>query len=227
MVTYPSMYYFLAGFSGLFWTMTYLLIIYRGFKDKSYGIPMIALTLNISWEFIYSFITPAPAPQRYINIIWFLFDVVILYQFFKYWKSDYDMKSKFFYPFFALILVTNFLLVLFIQFDSLPIVGYPRGMGRAYSAFGMNLIMSIVFVFMLYQRKSIKGQSIYIALFKMIGTVFADLPFIIYAGLPGTPKATSFVFPLLYGAILIWDLIYIGMVYKQCKIEGINPFARA
>jgi len=33
---------------GLFWSVTYILIIRRGFKDKTFGMPMAALCANIS-----------------------------------------------------------------------------------------------------------------------------------------------------------------------------------
>ncbi len=40
--------------SGLFWTVTYLLIIRRGFRDQTYGMPLVALCANLAWEFIFS-----------------------------------------------------------------------------------------------------------------------------------------------------------------------------
>ena len=42
--------------SGISWTIVYLTIIYRGFKDKTCGMPFFALALNIAWEFIFSFL---------------------------------------------------------------------------------------------------------------------------------------------------------------------------
>src|SRR5690606_39450863 len=39
--------------SGLFWLLAYLFIIYRGFKDLTYGMPIVAFVGNIAWEFIY------------------------------------------------------------------------------------------------------------------------------------------------------------------------------
>jgi len=227
----PQTYKILAMLSGLFWTATYIMIIRRGFKDKSYGMPIAALALNISWEFIYSFITPAPAPQRYINIIWFLFDVAIVYQVFKYWKEDYGslFSEKTFYAFYGLIIATAFFWVLFIQYDALLVMKpkpYPLGMGRAYSAFGMNLIMSILFVFFILRRNSVSGQTIYIAMTKWIGTIFADIPFILYPQLPGTPGAGELLFPYFYVTIFIFDLIYIILVYKKTKEQGENPWKR-
>lgn len=42
---------------GLFWIFTYILIIYKGWQDKTYGMPMAAICANISWEFILPFST--------------------------------------------------------------------------------------------------------------------------------------------------------------------------
>src|SRR6266487_273578 len=44
--------------SGIFWTATYILIIRRSFLDHTYGMPLVALCANISWEGIFSFIYP-------------------------------------------------------------------------------------------------------------------------------------------------------------------------
>jgi hypothetical protein len=67
----------LAIASGLFWSLTYLLIIRRGFQDRTYGMPMAALCFNLSWEFIFSFVYPHEGVQRFINIVWFGLDVII------------------------------------------------------------------------------------------------------------------------------------------------------
>jgi hypothetical protein len=44
--------------SGVLWTITYLLIIRRGVLDRTYGMPLVALCANLSWEFIFSFVFP-------------------------------------------------------------------------------------------------------------------------------------------------------------------------
>ena len=67
---------------GIFWILAYVCIISKGFKDKTYGMPLIALCANISWEFIYSFVLPSSPPQLFINYLWFGLDCVIVFQFF-------------------------------------------------------------------------------------------------------------------------------------------------
>ena len=74
---------FFALFSGISWTITYLLILHRSIQDRVIGMPMVALCLNIAGEFIFSFVYPSNKPQLYVNYIWFCFDLVIVRQYLK------------------------------------------------------------------------------------------------------------------------------------------------
>jgi hypothetical protein len=232
-----DLYWVFAVFSGIFWMATYLLIIRRGFLDKACGIPMYALALNISWEFIYGFVTPSVAPQVYINMLWFGFDVVILWQCMKYRRVDYgELSSKAFYPYAALVFIVSFLVVLAIQFDGtlsefINLRGSPNGMGTCYSAFGMNLIMSILFIETIIRRKSVTGQSFWIAICKLLGTLFADLGYVVTpypsANHPAMFSPKEMLWPVLFISILAFDIVYAVIVWRQCRKEGISPLRRA
>jgi hypothetical protein len=230
-------YWLCAGASGVFWMLTYLLVIKRGFQDKACGIPMYALALNISWECIYAFVTPSVAPQVYINVLWFAFDLVILYHLIRNYRKDYpDASPKAFYPYMALVFIVAFLVVLAIQRDGtlaefINLRGSKNGMGTCYSAFGMNLIMSVLFIEMILRRKSVSGQSIWIALFKLLGTLFADLGYVFTpypnAAHPAMFSTKEMLWPVLFSSILVFDAIYLVLVWRQCRKEGINPWKRA
>jgi hypothetical protein len=43
---------FLILLSGLCWSIVYIQVIRKGFKDKTYGMPLFALSLNVAWESI-------------------------------------------------------------------------------------------------------------------------------------------------------------------------------
>lgn len=75
------MYLYIMLGSGIAWTITYILIILRNFRDRTYGMPMAALFANISWEFIFSFVLPSSGIQRFVNITWFALDTIILVQY--------------------------------------------------------------------------------------------------------------------------------------------------
>lgn len=80
-----------------------------GSKDQTYGMPLVALCANLSWEFIFSFIHPHQPPQLQINIVWLMLDLIILYEFFKFGQSELKhIPNKLFYPVFILTLFTSF-----------------------------------------------------------------------------------------------------------------------
>ncbi len=200
--------------SGVFWTLTYLVIINRGFGDKTYGMPIFALCANIAWEFIFSFLRPHEGVQLYVNITWFVFDLVIVYQCLRFGQAAFrnTMLRGLFYPAFLIILVVSFLGVWTVSAEFNDWVG-------KYAAFSQNLMMSVLFISMLLSRNSVAGQSLYVAIFKLIGTLFASTLF--YLTDPNAPYMN-----FLYVAILAFDVAYTVLLYLKFREEGINPWNR-
>jgi hypothetical protein len=200
--------------SGICWTLAYILIIRRGFLDKTYGMPLAALCANIAWEFIFSFIILVPPPQNYVNVVWFAFDAVIVFQFLRYGRSIFKeaLPDRYFYPLFVLSLVVAFGGVLTVSYEFQDFQG-------KYAAFSQNLMMSILFVAMLVRRNSVSGQSLYIAVLKMIGTVLPSILFFMLY--PSSPFLNY-----LYVSIFVFDLIYVVALYAKLKEAGIKPWTR-
>jgi hypothetical protein len=201
--------------SGVLWTLTYLLIICQGFLHRTYGMPLVALCANISWEFIFAFVYPHDLPQRAVNVVWLSFDVVILVQLLLYGPREFAaLPRRLFYAAFALALATAFgaVLTVTLQFDDSD---------GAYSAFGQNLMMSILFVTMLYSRGSMRGQSVWIAVLKMGGTALASFSFYLF----NPDYDGSILLPFLYVAILIFDGIYVGATtaFARRERKPLNP----
>lgn len=194
---------------GIFWTITYVLIILRGSLDRTYGMPLVALCANISWEFIFTFVHPHGPVQRPINIAWLLLDAVILFQLLKYGPREFPrLSGALFYAMFALALVMSFFAVLFVTEEFADFDG-------AYSAFGGNLMMSALFVAMLYSRRTLRGQSPAIALFKLAGTACASAAFYFFE----PDYQTSVLLPFLFVSILVLDLIYVVMTLASDQAE--------
>jgi hypothetical protein len=200
--------------SGLCWTIAYILIIRRGFIDKTFGMPVVALCANISWEFIFSFIHPHESPQVQVNIVWFVFDAFIFYQVIR--RGDilfYRRVSRgLFLAAFPLILALSFCAVLFITYEFNDFEG-------RYAAFGQNFMMSVLFVGLLMQRGSSSGQSLYIAVFKMIGTILPSVLFFMR-------YPASWLLDYLYVGILLFDVLYTVLLYRQLRVEGTSPWRR-
>jgi hypothetical protein len=188
--------------SGLFWMATYLLVIRRARADQAYGMPIVAAAANVSWEILFSFVWPMRPPQLYVNVLWFLLDLPILYQCYRYGRREWAdrLSAPAFGGGFALTLAMAFTLVALIslQFEN----------GHRYVAFGQNLMMSALFIALRLRRGDNRGQSVAIAACKLLGTGFASL----YCVLTGRGS------PLLDGlfvSILVLDAVYLVQVARR------------
>lgn len=201
--------------SGTCWIVAYALIIRRGQLDRSYGMPLVAVCVNISWEFIFTSLIPHERPQNFINAGWLLLDLFILGQLLVFWRSDFPkLDNKVFYPFTVSALLASFGLIytMATEFDHCG----------AYSAFGQNFLMSILFMIMLFQRNSLRGQSVYIALVKMMGTGLASLSAYLFVPL----AQHSAVLQYLFLAILFFDLSYVVAVCYVGNRSNIRVWSR-
>lgn len=222
----------IAGLSSVFWTITYVLIIRCGAKDRTYGMPLVALGANLSWEMIFLVVTLANNAydvRLALLLPWALLDIAIVVQCFRYGKDDFrnPLISRYFYIGLVMIIVmAGAVLLAFIR-EFNDAIGW-------YAAFGQNLMMSILFVAMLLRRDSVKGQSIYIALAKFLGTLFAFLMALFWS--PPTlhehwaqmlPDAYYPIAPLLavlYGGIFLFDILYIVLIYHKSRELGLDPW---
>lgn len=191
---------------GTFWSVTYILIIKQGFRDKTSGMPMAALCANISWEFIFSFIYPLEGIKGIIAVIWFALDAIVVLQYIKYGREEFGktMPIKYFYPVFSLTIIVSFSIIIVSVHEFNDLEG-------KYAAFSQNLMMSVLFISLLIKRGSTKGQSIYVAAFKMIGSLTAAAALYFYF--------RSDLRTLLSAATLLFDLIYLALLYNQSRME--------
>ena len=154
---------------GICWTVTYLDCIRIGLKHKTHAMPLWALALNFGWEALYTVLgflieerTPRVNAQCLINLLWTLFDVGIVYTYFKYGGRYWSNKDKeHFVPWsiFAFILSFGLQGMFVLEFGLAP--------ATRYSAFLSNLLMSVLFVEMFFQRGSAEGQTLVIAVLQM------------------------------------------------------------
>lgn len=196
--------------SGVCWTVVYIEGIRLGIKDRSYAIPFYALALNFAWEFlqtVYGF-QDTLSVQTVINAVWFLFDVGILFTYFKYGRKYFsrNLPPGAFIGWSLLGLITAFC----VEFAFIREFGVPVGAG--YSAFLQNLLMSVLFINMLVKRGSREGQSLTIAVNKWLGTLAPTVLFGII-GDGGFPNG-SFLILVLGIFCAAFDLIYIRLLFR-------------
>jgi len=222
-----------AGLSSVFWTLAYLLIIRRAARDQSYGMPLVALAANLSWELIFLVVTIAKDGldiRLALILPWTMFDFAIAAQCYRYGRRDFaNLLVARYWPI-ALPLIVAFAaaVLLSIIHEFADAIGW-------YCAFGQNLMMSILFVAMFLRRDDLRGQSIYIAACKLLGTLFAFVLAVFWS--PPTlhehwttllPDRYTPVAPLivtLYAGVFAFDVIYVAMLYRKRRDLGLAPWA--
>ncbi len=249
-ISIPSgvpLYDFLTLASGIFWTITYILLIYRGFRDKTCGMPLFVLGLNFSWEFIFGILGPPFLPedsflgvsvahtwsQRFDDILWFIFDCVLLYLKFKYGKDEFKAQyphapTRFFPIYVTLQVVVSFAAVFFAVYEWHD----PNGI---YSAYMQNFFISLLFITQLWRHGNTRGVNMGVAICKMLGTIapstLGGIAMIAYWGIPLKDAITNASWlPFLHMLILcctVMDIAYCFMLYWAIKKEGRNPFSLA
>lgn len=222
------------------WLVAYASIIVRGFADTTYGVPLAALVANLSWEFAYGFLLDPLGDYFHTSSIFgFLVDLVIGWQAWNYGGHQFagTVLGRHFRPLLLLSLAVAFPVtyLAFLEFND------PDG---EYTGFGINLMMSILYIVMLERRGSPDGQSMYIAVGKWLGTLFA---WVATALTVSTPPGQTWpsgwrqftrdslrheTYPLtplinvMYGWTFVLDAAYGILLHRRLRLAGISPWRR-
>ena len=211
-------YFALLGNFDLFWMITYILIIRRGFKDKVYAVPFIALAVNTAWDFFGAFVYPSPYIQYLFNIVYFVIDLVLLYQVVRYWRAVHPKLQA--WQFYGLVIVA-YMATFTVYTAAVTDLNDQAGVKTAWVD---TFIDAILFVGMFFGRADLAGQSLYIALGKIIGTGSAVIA-VSFNPIVGVKDAS--ILPWLYFWILALNILYAGLVYRRSVQLGIKPWQRA
>lgn len=197
------------GGTGL-WLIAYVLAIVQGFKQKTYAVPMVAITANFTWEILASFRWISPIALWHIGaILWMLFDTTIVYQLFRYGRAQQVIPEikRWYYP----IVVGTFVLAYLFQ---LTFADYYDDFLGFEDAYLINNSMSILFIFMYFVRRESGNMAYTVAWLKMLGTGVTSLAMIFLLPMM-YPQRQEFSFMhLLYAGAFGFDLIYVGLLTR-------------
>jgi len=236
-VSWPPWVAILALF-GLFtpWILVYCLVVYRGFKDKAYGIPVLCICLDITWELIFSFdlVAPQPLLLELGHLLWFVIDCVILTQLLRYGpalQSNPWLRKNFYAVVFATLVLCGLGIYTFSFY-------FNDVYGNA-SAWFLALVLAALFPALFFSRPDSRGLSYGVAWWMMIGNAgaavfcyywwpaqFADGRLI---RPPSVPEPPSYAFMnLLYVAVPLLNAVYLVLYRQRLKrLETAPPAATA
>jgi hypothetical protein len=217
------------------WTMTYITLIRKCRKDKSYGIPFPNVCLNASWELIFSTNLAGGLPKfafplQLGHALWLIPDAFIIGQLIKYGPQMHSapFMKKHFHTILALTFVVSFLLIYTYHF-------YARDVYGVASSWIINVFMSWFFIAMLVNRRmrvmddgTIQGMSIRAAWYKLVGNAagvvfcffwwpaqFGNMGMFIHKGIEVREPPSYLFLYVLYVVNLVLDVMLIVMLRKR------------
>ncbi|KAH6640069.1 hypothetical protein BKA67DRAFT_528325 [Truncatella angustata] len=81
------------GLGVVFWDLTYILITRRSLRTRSYGMPILGLMTNVSWEMVYGFYVAETALEQSGFILWLLLDLGLVYTTIRFAPDDWAATS--------------------------------------------------------------------------------------------------------------------------------------
>ena len=68
-----------SALSGILWSVSYILMIRRSYREKTYSMPLYSLCLNISWETVFGFVYGPGLVNQIIFAQWMIVDVFLVH----------------------------------------------------------------------------------------------------------------------------------------------------
>jgi hypothetical protein len=248
----PDLAILLALLGDFLWLVAYVLFIRAGFKDRTYGVPFLAICLNFTWEFWFAIVRPpAQASVHWLHVGWFLLDVVIVWQLLRYGRKEQTIPeiARWFYPVVVatMVLALAGQVTLHEQLNRNALFPDTDATGAAWS---INLVMSVLFVFLYFGRRDLHGLSYAGAWAITIGSamvaianviLFARKPHVNFeiqtrrvgteewlsAGTVGTDTLDLRFFYFLFVTILLFNLLYVLFLHRARKRRAIAAGAAA
>jgi hypothetical protein len=75
---------------GALWTLCYVLLAHRSFLDRSYGMPLFALSFNFAWELVYALLITEEPLERFVFAIWLILDLGMVWGMLMYGKEEWN-----------------------------------------------------------------------------------------------------------------------------------------
>lgn len=210
----------------ILWILAYVAIIRVGFRDRVYGIPVLAICLNVTWEAFFFFncpLVPACAandpkcvcppldPLSWaILSLWVLLDFIILFQLLRYGRSHQIIPEvrQYFYWIIPGVLCFAF-------FWHYSYITFYEDVSGIEDAWGINLIMSAMFILMLFLRPKLEGLSFAAAVLKMLGSALNAVGLLLTMPYPFRHHENYNFLYFLFASVFCLDLVYVWLLYTR------------
>ncbi|CAJ2510619.1 Uu.00g062440.m01.CDS01 [Anthostomella pinea] len=77
-----------------FWDLTYILMTRRALQTRSYGMPLVGLAINVSWEIVYGLYVAENLLERLGFSLWLLLDLGLIYTTVRFAPEDWASTNR-------------------------------------------------------------------------------------------------------------------------------------
>jgi hypothetical protein len=195
----------------IFWIVAYAFAVRTAKRDQANAIPLVAVALNFSWELLASFAFPNPVKLWHaFDRIWLVVDVIIVVQTLSYGPAMARVAAV--AQRYMLVFATIFVMGLVGQYTF--VADYTDRLGLV-AAFVINLVMSIAFVTMYFDRPDRRGISRGVAWFKMLGTAGTSIECHVVVRLVDPELGGLGFLTFVTVSIFLIDCFYIVLVSRK------------
>jgi hypothetical protein len=211
----------------VFWSAGYVLMIRRGWKDKTFAEPVVVSCVNLAWEFLFSFHYTVRTFARYGNIAWMALSAVLVWMAWRFGPEDFanPLVKSALRP--SMVAMLGACLLLEWGF----VEAYQDYFGKALGSV-TAVINAAMFLALLLRRGSVRGQSVYIALAMLLGNlctlylVLQPFPHLPPPEPPAPPETPPVLVKSLFAVLLPLNVAYVVMIIAQCRKEGVAVWRR-
>jgi hypothetical protein len=196
------------------WIVVYVLVAIDSQRRKTYGIPLLAICLNFTWEGMAAFVWPNPIRVfHFAEYAWFAVDVLIVYYLLRYGREQQVIPEirRWFYPVVGATMILAGLGQYYFTRTFYDPLGYVL-------AFTINLVMSALFLFMYFARRDASDMTYRVAWLKMIGTLGTCVMCFSFMRIlhpeVRAQGATYDFYTFLYVATFLLDATYVALLHR-------------
>ncbi|KAI1366911.1 hypothetical protein F5Y08DRAFT_300017 [Xylaria arbuscula] len=153
---------------GTLWTIAYVLYIVQARKDKSYGMPLVALCANMGWELAYSVFYPLSYIETASLLLWVLIDLGLVFATVKFGVKQWSL---------AVIIGVGCVASLVIHCGFIKMCA-SRVEASFWSGFACQSLLGVLSVIQIVSRGHTNGHSRVIWLCRWAGSSLATIVFL-------------------------------------------------
>ncbi|KAF2462741.1 uncharacterized protein BDR25DRAFT_386151 [Lindgomyces ingoldianus] len=160
---------------GVLWIVAYILYMRQSYRDHSYGMPLLSLCANISWELVYGFFYPPGVAEFVTFAPYFLVDLGLVYTTLKFGANEWKQSA---------IVQKNLPLIVFIGSAALTAAHWCFAVlftdihqASFWSGYACQIIVSWAAIAQIVSRASTRGHTLAIWWFRFTGTLCATTVF--------------------------------------------------